>query len=165
MTFLFRKRKKTETTETDESNDKILRQIVNTCLRMQNGWAQWMGRRTQHLSHRTLLLLLLIFIVVAGGYSIYLIGQSFSGKQTQTFSVTPIRKPGHVLQTGDIESKPDVIVNKQDYQGIIRFRGYKDSLTRSPAGKAAYDSIILNRPRLLDSIRFIEEIYQSQIKK
>jgi hypothetical protein len=58
-----------------------------------------------------------------------------------------------------------MIVSKADYQGIIRFRGYMDSLTRSPAGKAAYDSIIFSRPGLLDSIRILEKIYQSQTKK
>lgn len=165
MAFLFRKRKKTGTTKTDESNDKILKQIVNTCLQMQNGWAQWMGRRTQYLSRKSLLLLLLTFTALSGGYSIYLIGQSFSGDQANTISITPIKKPGYVLQAGDVASQPDMIVSKTDYQGIIRFRGYMDSLTRSPAGKAAYDSIVLIRPGLLDSIRFIEEIYQSQTKK
>ena len=165
MAFLFRKRENTETTETSKSNDRILKQMVNTCLRLQNGWAQWMVRRTQHLSRKTLLLLLLTFTALAGGYSIYLIWQSFSGNQANAFSVTSIKKPGHVLQTGDAASQPDMIVSKADYQGIIRFRGYMDSLTRSPTGKATYDSIILNRPGLLDSIRVIEEIYQSQTKK
>jgi hypothetical protein len=165
MAFLFRKRKKTGTTETVESNDKILRQMVNTCLRLQTGWALWMGRRTERLSRKTLFLLLLTFTALAGGYCIYLIGQSFMGNQANAISITPIRKPGHVLQAGDVASQPDMIVSKTDYQGIIRFRGYMDSLTRSPAGKAAYDSIVLSRPGLLDSIRFIEEIYQSQTKK
>lgn len=165
MAFLLRKKNKTEAARPDEINDRILRQMVNACLRLQTGWALWMGRRTQHLSRRTLLLLLLAFTALAGGYCIYLIGQSFSGNQTSTFSVTPIRKPGHVLQTGESASQPDMIVSKTDYQGIIRFRGYMDSLTRSPAGKAAYDSIVLIRPGLPDSIRFIEKIYQSQIKK
>jgi hypothetical protein len=108
---------------------------------------------------------LLAFIALTSGYSIFLIGQSFSGSQANTISITPIKKPGHILQAGDAVSQPDMIVSKTDYQGIIRFRGYMDSLTRSPAGKVAYDSIILNRPGLLDSIRFIEEIYQSQTKK
>jgi len=165
MAFLFRKRENTEKTETGKSNDRILKQMVNTCLRLQNGWALWMGRRTHHLSRKTLLLLLLTFTALAGGYSIYLIGQSFSANQANAFSVTPIKKPGHVLQTGDAASQPDMIVSKADYQGIIRFRGYMDSLTRSPAGKAAYDSIILSRPGLLDSIRILEKIYQSQTKK
>ncbi|MDD2305010.1 MAG: hypothetical protein PHP53_09985 [Prolixibacteraceae bacterium] len=165
MTFLFRKRKKTEKTEIGENNDRILSQMVKACLWVQNGWAQWMGRRAEHLSRKTLRLLLLAFIALAGGYSIYLIGQSFSGNQANAISITPIKKPGHVLQAGDATSQPDMIVSKTDYQGIIRFRGYMDSLTRSPAGKATYDSIILSRPGLLDSIRFIEEIYQSQTKK
>ena len=165
MAFLFRKKNKTKTAGADEVHDRILKQMINACLWLQSGWALWMGRRTEHLSRRTLLLLLLAFIALTSGYSIFLIGQSFSGSQANTISITPIKKPGHILQAGDAVSQPDMIVSKTDYQGIIRFRGYMDSLTRSPSGKAAYDSIILNRPGLLDSIRFIEEIYQSQTKK
>lgn len=165
MAFLFRKRKKTEAVEQDKNQDTILKQIVNACLRLQNGWAQWMGRRTQRLSRKTLFLLLLAFIVLAGGYSIYLIGKSFSGNQANSISITSIKKPEHVVQTGESASRPDMIESKTDYQRIIRFRAYMDSLARSPAGKAAYDGIILNRPGLLDSIRLIEEIYQSQTKK
>lgn len=162
MAFLFRKKKKTET---DENNDRILRQMVNACLRLQNCWAQWMARRTKHLSRRTLLHSLLAFIVLAGGYSIHLIGQSFSGNKVNAFSVTPIKKPGHVLQTGDASPQPDMIVSKPDYQGITRFRRYMDSLTRSPAGKATHDNTLLSPPGLPDSIRFIEEIHQSKTKK
>jgi hypothetical protein len=165
MAFLFRKKNKTESAEPDKNHVRVLRQMVNACLRLQTGWALWMGRRTEHLSRKTLLLLLLTFIVLACGYSIYLIGQSFSGDQANAISITPIKKPGHVLQAGDAASQPDMVVSKTDYQRIIRFREYMDSLARSPAGKAAYDSIILSRPGLLDSIRVIEEIYQSQTKK
>ena len=165
MAFLFRKKNKTKTDGVEEVHDRILKQMVNACLRLQTNWALWMSQRTKHLSRTTLRLLLLAFIALAGGYSIYLIGQSFSGKQANAISITPIKKPGHVLQAGDAASQPDMIVSKTDYQGIIRFRGYMDSLTRSPAGKAAYDSILLSRPELQDSIRFIEEIYQSQTKK
>ena len=165
MAFLFRKRKKTETTETDVSSDRILRQMVNTCLRLQNCWAQWMSRKTKHLSRRTLLLLLLAFIVLAGGYNIYLIRQSFSGNQANVISITPIKKPGYILQTGEAISQPDMVVSKTYNQRIVRFRGYMDSLIRSPAGKAVHDSILISRPGLLDSIRVIEEIYQSQTKK
>jgi hypothetical protein len=165
MAFLFRKKNKTKTDGAEEIHDRILKQIVNACLLLQNGWAQWMGIRTQHLSRKTLLLLLLTFTTLAGGYSIYLIGQSFSGNQANVISVTPIKKPGHILQTGEAATLPDMIVSKTDHQRIIRFMGYMDSLTRSPAGKSAYDSILLSRPGLLDSIRLIEEIYQSKTKK
>jgi len=165
MAFLFRKKNKTESAEPDNNHDRVLRQMVNECLQLQTCWAQWMGRRTQHLSRKTLIILLLTSTTLAGAYSIYLIGQSFSGNQTNVISVTPIKKPVHILQTGEATALPDMKVSKTDYQGIIRFRGYMDSLTRSPAGKAAYDSIILCRPGLLDSIRLIEKIYHSQIKK
>jgi len=165
MAFLFRKKNKTEASGPDQIHDRVLRQMVNACLRLQTGWALWMGRRTERLSRRKLLLLLLAFIALAGGYSICLIGQSFSGNQANAFSVTPIKRPEHVLKMVDATSQKEMIVSKTDYQRIIRFRGYMDSLTRSPAGKAVYDSIVLSRPGLPDSIRLIEKIYQSQIKK
>ncbi len=165
MAFLFRKKNKTKTDGMEEVQGRILTQMVNACLRLQTNWALWMSQKTEHLSRKTLRLLLLAFIFIAGGYSIFLVAQSFSGNQANAISITPIKKPGHVLQAGDAASQPDMVVSKTDYQGIIRFRGYMDSLTRSPAGKATYDSIILSRPGLLDSIRFIEEIYQSQTKK
>ena len=165
MAFLFSKKNKKQTVGPDQIHDREIRQMVNACLRLQTRWARWMDRRTEHLSSRTLLLLLLAFIALAGGYSICLIGQSFSGNQASAFSVTPIITPGRVLQTGDAASQKEMIVSKTDYQQIIRFRGYMDSLTRSPAGKAMHDSILLRRPGLPDSIRLIEKIYQSQIKK
>lgn len=57
------------------------------------------------------------------------------------------------------------IVAKEEYEKIQRFRQYMDSLERSPSGKKLYNSILINRPGLLDSIILIENIYQSQIKK
>lgn len=165
MAFIFRKKKKAEIAGPDETHDRILRQMVNACLRLQTRWARWMGKRTEHLSRKTLLLLLLVFIFIAGGYSSYLIGQSFQGNLANVFSVTPIIKPGHIEHTGDNASQQVMIISKTDYQRIIRFRGYMDSLARSPAGKAVHDSIVLTRPGLPDSIRLIEMIYQSQTKK
>lgn len=165
MAFLFRKKNETEAVEPDKNHDRVLRQMVNSCLRLQTSWAQWMGERTEHLSNKTLHCLLLVFIVLAGGYSIHLIGQSFSGHQTNAFSVTPIKKPKHVLQSRDDVSLPYMIVRETNYQRIIQFRRYMDSLARSPTGKAMHDNILLSRPGLQDSIRLIEKIYHSQTKK
>jgi hypothetical protein len=40
-----------------------------------------------------------------------------------------------------------------------------DSLARSPSGKNLYDSITSQRPGLMDSVRFIEQLYRGEIKK
>lgn len=164
MVFLFRK-KETKTTETGESNDRILRQMVNACLRLQNCWAQWMGRRTDHLSRRKLLFLFVVFIVLSGGSSGYLLERSFSGHRSTVFRVTSIKSPDNILQTGDFAQQPDSLISKIFYQRIILFHKYLDSLSRSPSGKARYDSIVAGRPGLPDTIRLIEKIVQSQFKK
>ena len=47
---------------------------------------------------------------------------------------------------------------------ITSFRKYMDSLGRSPTGKKMHDSIVLNRPGLLDSLTIIENYYYSHLK-
>lgn len=165
MKFLFRKRKKKQVPEQDSGCDRILVQAVKTCLRVQIVWAQWMQRKTKHLSQRMLFLLLLVFISLAGGYNAYLIKKNFSGHQTNAFAISPIKLPGQILQTGDISIQTDIQISSTEYLRIIRFRDFMDSLARSSSGKARYNSIVSIRPGLIDSIQLIEKIYHSQFKK
>ena len=165
MKFLFRKRKKKQATVQDSGCDRILVQAVKTCLRVQMVWAQWMQRKTEHLSQRMLFVLLLGFISFAGGYNAYLIKKNFSGHQTNAFAISPIKLPGQILQTGEVAIQADKQISRTEYLRIIRFRDFMDSLARSPSGKARYNSIVSNRPGLPDSIRIIEKLYHSQFKK
>ena len=124
-----------------------------------------MGRRTENLSRRKLLILLLVFIVLTGGHSIFLIGKSVSGNQVSSVSVTAVKIPKNVTKSVGAVPQKDIVVNNDVFQRIIHFREYMDSLARSPNGKAMYDSIVAKRPGLLDSINLVEKNYRPQIKK
>jgi hypothetical protein len=157
-------RKKKTATGQVGGHDKATGKMAGAWSFVQTKWAKCMGRRTENLSRRKLLLLLMAFIALAGGNSIFLIRRSVSGNQANTVSVTPVKIPKYVSKIGEAVPQPDKAIGKDVYQRIVHFREYMDSLAQSPEGQAVYDSIVANRPGLLDSIGFIEKIYQPQIK-
>lgn len=127
--------------------------------RLRHIWAKWMEKRTAKLSPGNWKMALALFVLLTGGYSIYLAVNGFTSKGTTTFSITPIRKPGHLTETGEAKTTlPQV--SQAEYRRIRNFRMYMDSLARSPSGRSVYDSITHNRPGLMDSVRFIENYYQ-----
>lgn len=165
MLSLFKNRKKQKVTKPHEAQDKFLKSIVNTCIVWQSRWAEWMQRKTEKLSGKGMFMVLLVFVLLAGGYSIYLIGRSFSENLTPSFSIIFIKRPAHIQETGDEARHRNPAISKSEYERIHWFKQYMDSLTQSIAGKVLYDSIIALRPGLMDSIQLIENMYQSQIKK
>ena len=165
MLSLFRNKKKQKAAEKQEMEDHLLRSIVHTCIRWQSKWTIWMQRKTERLSGKGKLIMLLIFVLLTGGYSIYLIGKSFSGNPTPSFLIISIKRPAHIQESGDEAEHINTVISKSEHEKIHRFKQYMDSLTRSSTGKVLYDSIITYRPGLMDSIQIIENIYQSQIKK
>ena len=138
---------------------------MNTCIRCQSRWAEWMQRKAERLSAKGKLMALLIFVLLTGSYSIYLIGKSFSENQTPSFSIISIKRPAHIQKTRDEVKHTNAVISKSEYEKIHRFRQYMDSLAHTPTGKVLHDSILSYRPGLIDSIQIIENIYQSQIKK
>lgn len=131
--------------------------------RIQDSWANWMMKRTENFSQRTWAVLLILFVLSIGTYSVYLGVSAFTNKKINSITITPIKKPKHVTETGD-ENIEAAEVSEAEYSRIKKFRVYMDSLARSPSGKILYDSITHHRPGLMDSVRFIENYYQ-QLKR
>jgi len=151
------KRKRKQDTQPAESS--IAKGAASIYLRMQTRWAKWMEKRTESFSRGNWTLLLILFVLLTGGYSTYLLVSSFTAKAGKAFTITPIRKPGHLTETGD--AKADALpVAETEYRRIHNFRMYMDSLARSPSGKATYDSITYRRPGLMDSVRYIDNYYK-----
>ncbi len=156
MNFLFKRKRKEDTQVTEDS---IAKGAASIYLRLQTRWAKWMEKRTESFSRRNWTLLLILFVMLTGGYSTYLLVSSFTAKAGKAFTITPIRKPGHLTETGD--AKADAVpVSETEYRRIHNFRMYMDSLARSPSGKATYDSITYRRPGLMDSLLYIDNYYQ-----
>jgi hypothetical protein len=165
MLSLFTNRKKQKAGLQQAMEDKFLKPIVHDCLKWQSTWAEWMQKKAEKLSGKGKLMVLLVFVLLAGGYSIYLIGRSFSENQTPSFSIISIKRPANIQETGDELKHTNAILSKSEYERIHQFRQYMDSLVVSASGKTLHDSIVALRPGLMDSIQVIENMYQSQIKK
>ncbi len=144
--------------------NSIWQKFEQANLRLQHTCAQWLERKTSHFSRLNWIVVLFIFIVFTGGCSIYLIVKSFSINTTKNVTIIPITKPTGSI---DLKEKPielKTIISKAELERVAHFRRYMDSLGRSPIGKKTYDSIVLNRPGLLDSLTMLENYYYSHLK-
>lgn len=164
MAFFFGNKKKLNPAASNDTQDKIAKSIVKRCLQWQRRWADWMQDKTERLSGKGKVIVLLLFSLAVGGYSIYLIAASIFGEQNHALSVTSIKKPQYLSRSGEERLTAASGINKEDYLKVHRFKEYMDSLARSPTGRLIYDSILISRPGLMDSVRFIEKSYQSQLK-
>lgn len=165
MLSLFRKKKAHGSPTENADQEKLANRIVSACIRFQQRWADFMQHHTERLSRNGKLIILSLFCLTAGSLSIYFIASSMMSRKVPSFTVTRLKKSPLAGKSGDENTKALLIVSKDEYEKIQRFRFYMDSLARSPSGKRLYDSILSQRPRLMDSILLIENIYRSQIKK
>lgn len=164
MLFKFERNNKKEPAKLDRLKGNLLHKFEEANLRLQYKCAQWLERKTAHLSRKSWIVILICFIVFTSGCSIYVIVDSFLQTTTSTITIIPITKPTNVKKnTGEIV-KINASISTIEYQRIVRFRRYMDSLGRSPTGKKTQDSIRQYRPGLLDSITIVENQYHSQFK-
>lgn len=129
---------------------------------MQRIWADMMAKHTAGFSRKTWVMSLVLFMLLGSGCSIYLIVNALYVKSGKAVSISRIKKPGHVAETGEAGNRTTPSPGKE-YERVRQFKAYMDSLARSPSGSIIYDSITRSRPGLMDSVRFIE-IYYQQLK-
>lgn len=164
MKFTFKKNSKNSPADADSFKSSLLQRFDEANLRLQCKCAQWLERKTAHLSRKSWIIILFCFTVFTGGCSIYLIVNSFSWNTTKSIAVTPITRPTNAVPFKEKSIQLNVAINTTEFEKIVRFRRYMDSLGLSPTGKKLYDSILHYRPGLLDSITIVEHYYHSQFK-
>ena len=125
--------------------------------------AKGLEKRTAKFTRLHWLIALSLFIVFAGGLNVFLITNSLLENGKSTFSVTAISKPKYLTQTGEELSNNDAWVSEKEYLNINSFLLYMDSLENSPTGQKVYNSILLNRPGLMDSARTLERKFHTQL--
>jgi hypothetical protein len=147
-------------------NDKAAKGIASFLLKMQNGFARFMSKRTKNISAFRMKAGLIVFFLTGSSLSIYFIVVAFVKKdqQTKMIKIDRLSVPKYYNENGEEPVEPDLLVTKQEHEEMQAFHHYMDSLQHSEGGKRVYDSIILIRPGLMDSVNMLEEIYQSQLK-
>lgn len=155
------KRKNNSVTGT---RDSIRQKFEQANLRLQHKCAQWLEHKTAHFSRLNWIVVLFTFIMFTGGCSIYLLVTSFSGNTIKKINIIPITKPTSSVSLKEKPTRFDTSISKVELEKITSFRKYIDSLGRSPTGKKMHDSIVSERPGLLDSLTILENYYYSHFK-
>ena len=131
--------------------------------RLQGGWADGMSRFTKNFSKGKWMVSLILFVLLAGTGSVYVAVNSSTAKKNHSILIIRIKTPKYINETGETNTS-GINISAAEFGRIKKFRVYMDSLAGSPSGKIFYDSIMSHRPRLMDSIEFIENYYQ-QLKQ
>lgn len=140
-----------------------LRQAV---MPLERSGAAWLNGQVERVSRGGKCVFLALLIVGAGGYSAYLVARSISGRGAGPYELLSVTATGHstVHQEKDRIQAFGPVMDKQSYLKIRRFTLYIDSLKSSSRGKRIYDSLRMNRPGLMGSLRLVETIYHAPIK-
>lgn len=149
----------------DRVTSKLMQQFDEANLRLQYKFAHWLERKTVTWSRKSWILILIFFTILTSGSSIYVVVKSLSQSEANAIHIIPITKSIKGRKTDSKTEQLKRSISSSEFEKIIRFRRYMDSLVRSPTGQKIKDSIIQCRPGLLDSLTIVEKYYQSQLKK
>ncbi len=147
------------------AHEKIANSIVSRSLQFQEKWALFMQRKTEKLSARSRKIIIIFFCITTGGISLYTIGVSLLPSQKRSFKITTIKAPKNLTRAGDNKINAVMNASKDEFNRIQTFEACMDSLQNSDAGRKISDSILLNRPGLMDSIIQLKQIYLQQSSK
>lgn len=140
-------------------SDKAAAKIARAGIKIQSGFANGMNRLLGNMSAGKLKVLLLMFCVTVGGYSVYLFGDAlFSTEAKSTIKIQQVTKPKHADNAGDETLLSDQYVDESTYRQILGFKKYMDSL--KVAKHPLYDSVVIGRPGLMDSVQILIEAYE-----
>ncbi len=146
--------------------EKAATGIAKFLLSVQTKFSDFMNTALNRLSIRRVKILLVVFCLFGGGYSFYLIAGAIlnSNHQQPEMNVEKINVPKYYNKNGVEEIHAYQYIDEATYQRIGEYEAFMDSLQKTESGRKVYDSILLVRPGLTDSIRMLKEIYKSQIK-
>jgi hypothetical protein len=128
-------------------------------------WTREMGRICSGLSREKLIAFLLVFTGLTSSMSLALLYRGLVSGTYCVMAMDRISKPVEVNQRVIKTKSTSFFISPGNNTSITIAREYLDSLKGSPKGKKTYDSIILGRPGLLDSLIFIENYYKSNVKE
>ena len=143
--------------------DKAALKIARIMIKTQSKFASIMDGLSSRVSMKQLKVIVILFSFLGASLSLYCIAKAILLDQ----NVSPFRAEHTSVpklpEMDKQESNSNVQISDETLQNINAFKQYMDSLKLNDS--KIYDSILSNRPRLMDSIKMLEEIYYSQQAK
>ncbi|WP_157097967.1 hypothetical protein [Niabella ginsenosidivorans] len=140
----------------------VFQKLGQSVERSQRRAANYLNQKTATLSRRQTIAGLVLFCVLFGGSSAFTIWHSLRSS-AGSIRIQNMKVPAHTIIIPNNDNNDLELTGRELYR-IKSFRRYLDSLQQTKEGKAVYDSIARYRPGLLDSLAFIEQAYQLQLK-
>lgn len=155
-------RKTNKEQKENKLQDKVAGKIAGAGIKMQSKFSDFMSNLFAGMNAKKLKTFLVIFCLSGGGYSIYLISNAVfsSNKKQPSFQIDQVDVPKHFDKAGDEVIQSESYVDEETYRQIQGFKQYMDSLRNNKS--KLYDSIMVARSGLMDSVMMLEEIYNSQ---
>lgn len=119
---------------------------------LQTKFANVMNKQFSKMPHKKFKVIVIIFCICSGGFSVYLAAHAIFGpvKEQSQINVEQMNVPQHFNKTGSEVNKENYTVSKDLYENIQAYKKSMDSLG------------LPIRQTLMDSIKVLEDIYQSQ---
>ncbi len=160
MFNLFKRKKKIQ--EDSPLQDKMVNGIVGKVTSFQLRWASFMQRSSERFSIKAKKYITVITVLFASAYSLYIIASSIIQKPKKAYRIATIHIPAYTTETGEEKLFSNNLIPEKEYNKIIRFHQYMDSLNKTTKGKKIADSILQRRPGLLDSTVQLKKLYELQ---
>jgi len=138
--------------------DQVAMKVVNLLFKVQVKFSKVMGSFIKKFSVKKLKALLVVFCLLGGGSSIYLIAEAIFKHEQPALKIEKINIPKFYDQGGDLQTGRTI--EPESYKDLQSFRRYMDSLQEVKLR----DSILKIRPKLMDSLKLLKEIFNSKIK-
>lgn len=148
--------------EASPLQDKLVNGIVIKISAFQLKWASFMQRTTDRFSVKTKKFTTVMIVLFASLYSLYIIASSILQKPKKGYSISTIHVPAYTTKTGEEKLYNNRLIPEKEYNKIIRFHQYMDSLHQTAKGRQIADSIQQSRPGLLDSTFQLKKLYELQ---
>ena len=123
--------------------------------------ASYLEARSERLSLSAKRVWLIGFCTVGISCSLGVIAYSFVTIEPAVKNHT-IKVPIHFLNLSHTSSVNDSIITALQYQRIQQFEQYLKRKQQNNSGRLFYDSLLIARPHLLDSLRLIDSLFSSQ---
>ena len=140
----------------------VFQKLGHAVERSQRRAADYLNRKTAGWQHRQMITALIIFCLLFGGSSTFTIWHSLQSA-SGTIRIEGMKVPAHTIVPYN-KTNSNMGSPSQELNRILRIRHFLDSLRQTKRGTAMYDSLARHRPGLFDSLAFIEQTYQLQIK-
>ena len=141
------------------NTDNIARKISNCLLNLQSGFALFMGKQTAGLSTISKKIMFIVVCLLFTTISTSLIVHAIISKPSlNKINITHIRFIPPVKD----ENHSIIVITQAAYNKLQLFKRYMDSLRMDKTGKKSYDSILISRPGIMDSVTLLEKIYVKQ---